>query len=158
MTPTELLPRLCTRAARLGYRAANRWLRLFRRVAGSHTRGVRCVVRSGDLVLLVRHTYGERRWALPGGRVRRGEIPHDAARREISQELGLEVGEWHELGTLVSRRRRGSFTTAYLRADVRPHAVELDPVELSEAGWFPLAELPGDAATAIAEAREAGFL
>ncbi|MFH9474417.1 NUDIX hydrolase [Streptomyces globisporus] len=41
-------------------------------------------------VLLVHPTYHEDdRWLLPGGVVELGEHPHDACRREISEELGL---------------------------------------------------------------------
>ena len=54
--------------------------------------GVKCVVVHGDRVLLVRHTYGRRSWDLPGGTVRRREVPIDAARREMHEELGRRIG------------------------------------------------------------------
>jgi 8-oxo-dGTP pyrophosphatase MutT (NUDIX family) len=41
-------------------------------------------------LLLVLHAEGER-WVLPGGMVEPFEDPMDAARREISEELGLDV-------------------------------------------------------------------
>ncbi|MEU9825966.1 NUDIX hydrolase [Micromonospora chersina] len=42
-------------------------------------------------VLLCRQSGGGRRWALPGGRLRREESPAAAARREIRAETGWEV-------------------------------------------------------------------
>ncbi|MGY0002727.1 NUDIX hydrolase [Micromonospora sp. I033] len=54
-------------------------------------------------VLLCRQSGGGRRWALPGGRLRRDESPAAAARREIRAETGLEV----ELVDLVGLYRLG---------------------------------------------------
>ena len=52
-------------------------------------------------VLLVRHTYGSRGWDLPGGSMKRGEAPVNAARREMHEELGVTIDDWRSLG-LVS--------------------------------------------------------
>jgi ADP-ribose pyrophosphatase YjhB (NUDIX family) len=152
------LTRLRIGAARLAYQAAHGCLRVVRHVAAADTRGVRCVLRSGDRVLLVRHTYGDRNWALPGGRVRRGETPSDAARREISQELGLAIAHWHELGTFGSHGARRKSSTVYLRAEVGEAHLEPKRSELSEVAWVPVNDLPGDCSVAIAQARAAGFL
>ena len=43
-------------------------------------------------VLLVRHTYGPRNWELPGGGAEDGEDPSSTARRELSEETGLDLG------------------------------------------------------------------
>ena len=43
--------------------------------------GVKCLLLNDDDVLLVRHTYGRRSWDIPGGTVKRREVPIDAARR-----------------------------------------------------------------------------
>ncbi len=34
---------------------------------------------------------GEPRWGLPGGRVEHGESPHEALRREVQEEVSLDV-------------------------------------------------------------------
>lgn len=50
----------------------------------------------GPAVLLTRRTAGMRahagQWALPGGRIDEAEGPLDAARRELHEELGLDLG------------------------------------------------------------------
>ncbi|WP_432012693.1 NUDIX domain-containing protein [Streptomyces cucumeris] len=42
-------------------------------------------------VLLVHPTYRDDRWLLPGGVVEAGEHPHGTCRREITEELGLDL-------------------------------------------------------------------
>ncbi len=45
---------------------------------------------SNGLVLLVHKVYGNG-WDIPGGYVDRGESPADACRREVREELGIDV-------------------------------------------------------------------
>lgn len=42
-------------------------------------------------VLLLKRTYGNKGWSLPGGGVEPGETIHDALFREFREELGVEV-------------------------------------------------------------------
>ena len=79
-------------------------LRVYWCVARPTVVGVKCVVANDDDVLLVRHTYGRRVWDFPGGTVRRRELPIDAARREMHEELGRRIEDWEELGALHAAR------------------------------------------------------
>jgi 8-oxo-dGTP pyrophosphatase MutT (NUDIX family) len=42
-------------------------------------------------VLLLKQTYGDKRWGLPGGGVEPGETIHQAIKRECYEELGLDI-------------------------------------------------------------------
>lgn len=53
-------------------------------------------------MLLVRHSYGPKVWAFPGGGLRAGEDPHLAAHREFSEELGGVLCDLVHLGQAES--------------------------------------------------------
>ncbi len=149
------------------YRLALIALRVWWVVRRPNSHGVRCVLRLGDAVLLVRHTYGDTRWMLPGGRMRRREDPIAAAQREMRKELGAAFTGWRSLGSLPARSayRRGSrqdafrrHTTHYVQATAA--APELRPrgAELHDVGWFDGRALPHDRSDAVDVAIDAGWL
>jgi 8-oxo-dGTP diphosphatase len=98
------------------------------------TFGVKVVIedeRSAD-ILLVRHSYGDRGvWHIPGGGYRpRHETPEQAARREVREELGLEIGALTHLGEyrtdrLGNRDTAQIFSTVVREASIRASA-EID--------------------------------
>jgi ADP-ribose pyrophosphatase YjhB (NUDIX family) len=138
--PTASLP---VPVRRIAYRVAHALLRAYWRVARPRTRGVKCVVREGDAVLFVRHTYGNRRqWELPGGGIKRGEDPRDTAAREAREELGLDLEDWRALGS-VEAYGYGKRTTVICFEGLAPdRALTIDAGEIEEARWFDLAQLP----------------
>jgi len=78
---------------RLAYSVYRIYLFIFRPV----TYGTRVLLVKDGRVLLVRHTYRSG-WHLPGGGIKRGETVETAARREVREETGAEMGAVQLLG------------------------------------------------------------
>lgn len=65
--------------------------RVVRSIAPGYTVGAMCRIERDDgHVLLVQLSY-RNRWGVPGGLLKRGEDPAAAARREVLEEVNLEV-------------------------------------------------------------------
>ena len=82
---------------RFAYRLRHRW-RLWRKV---ELAGVSVIVKDlrGQL-LVVRHSYGPPVWGLPGGGLKKGETPEEAARRELLEEVGMTVERLKPIGMI----------------------------------------------------------
>ena len=102
------------------------------------TSGVKVVIedeRSRD-ILLVRHCYGNREvWHIPGGGYwPRWETPEQAARREVREELALEVGALTHLGEYRTDKLGNRDTAQIFSTTVRDAAIRIGP-EIAEYRW-----------------------
>jgi 8-oxo-dGTP pyrophosphatase MutT (NUDIX family) len=140
------------------YRLALQMMRVWWAVRRPRSAGVRCVLRRGRAFVLVRHTYGDTRWMLPGGRLRRGEDPVSTAIREMRQELGVaatRVARDRLRGARSGYRRQSRaepyrrHSTYYLEADVQSPLLQPRPAELADAAWFTVDRLPSNASDAL---------
>jgi 8-oxo-dGTP pyrophosphatase MutT (NUDIX family) len=78
-------------------------------------------------------------WALPGGRADPGETPGETARRELHEELGLQLGPEAELGLLDDYPTRSGYviTPVVLWAGAGTTPVP-NPAEVGELHRIPL--------------------
>lgn len=102
-------------------------------------------------VLLVRHTY-IRGWHLPGGGVETGQTMVDALARELLEEANVELGLPPKLQSLHfnSRASRRDHVALYLCEDVRQVAPKKRDMEIEEAAFFALDDLPETVAASTA--------
>jgi 8-oxo-dGTP pyrophosphatase MutT (NUDIX family) len=126
------------------YRVADRLRRRWWRLRKPQHRSV-IVLATDDSgrVLLVRHSYGQPVWTLPGGGIDRNEDPLAAAIREFREELRCELAELRPLVSSVedvsgSRDMQNVFL-ARLAGTPRP-----DMREVVEARLFDPAALPAN--------------
>lgn len=70
-------------------RILHRLAQLYWRVVQPVSVGVKGIVIYEGKTLLVRHTYGRRKWDLPGGHVKRRETVEEAVIREMHEECGV---------------------------------------------------------------------
>jgi 8-oxo-dGTP diphosphatase len=126
------------------YRWGHTALRAYWFVRRPRVQGVKCVLSSGEQILLVRHTYGRREWDLPGGLVKRDEPPIDAARREMHEELGVEIETWVPLGAMQTIVYHRLDNMHCFQAELADPRLTIDRGELAAVGWFTRTGLPPD--------------
>jgi 8-oxo-dGTP pyrophosphatase MutT (NUDIX family) len=120
---------------------------------------VKCIVRDdAGRVLFVRHTYGDRRgWELPGGGMRRREDPEAAVRREMREELGIDLVDVRPVGEVEIARHHKHTLLHCFAARTGGAALRLADAEIAEARWAepdaPPRPLGPDAAALVQLAR-----
>lgn len=127
---------------RLALRGAHRLRHYWRRLRKPHLHAVSVLVCDAqDRVLFIRHSYGPPGWTLPGGGVAAGEAPEAAARREMAEELGLQLSDLEWLETLSETVSGAPQSAHVFRAstDVEPRP---DGREVVEARYFDPADVP----------------
>lgn len=109
--------------------------------------GVAVLIEDGGRVLLGErlHAHGEGSFAPPGGHVDDDESPEMAARREVLEETGLELGSL-ELSRWTFNRFpevRRNYVTLFFKASFPGGVVQLlEPDKCSGWDWYPWESLP----------------
>jgi 8-oxo-dGTP diphosphatase len=117
---------------------------LVRTISPSFTVGAICVIERPDgAVLLVRQAY-RHHWGIPGGLLKRGEEPTDAARREVFEEVGIAielVGEPAVVVDAIPQRIDIVYRARPVTLSELEHVRARSP-EIREARWFAPDALP----------------
>ena len=120
------------------YLIRNILLRFFR----YKTIGVSALVIKGTEVLIVEHTY-KKGWYFPGGGVERDESTILAIRRELFEEVGVELRSEPKLFSVYLNKvdGRDDYVVFYICDDFIEHSHKCS-FEIKEKRWCDIAKLP----------------
>lgn len=129
-------------------------VKLYFRFFNNETRGVRVILKNNNEILFVKTSYGLK-FNFPGGNLAKDEDAEAGARREVKEELGIEIGRLEFLGTIVPpiefEYRKN--TISIFTAEVPNRDISINNLEISEVKWSPISSPPtmGPVATQIFE-------
>ncbi|URJ51000.1 NUDIX domain-containing protein [Paenibacillus polymyxa] len=106
----------------------------------SHDASGIIIIDEHNRVLLVHQTYGKKQWSVPGGVVEEGESVWDGARRELKEEVNIEVNKMDLSGIYFMSHRNGYIYT--FKSDGYVGRIEVDNKEIDEYGFFDIDNLP----------------
>jgi len=100
----------------------------------------------GD-VLLLKQVRGNKLWTLPGGKVRQRESLKEALRREVEEEIGLQV-QSIALAALFDRPQKAVLTFLYT-ARIKGHSDVINPKRTEVVTARFSSSLPSDATPSL---------
>ncbi|HET7092218.1 MAG TPA: NAD(+) diphosphatase, partial [Thermomicrobiales bacterium] len=99
------------------------------------------LIERDERILLARSPhFAPGRFGIIAGFVEPGESLEDAVRREVREEVGIEIGDLRYFGSQPWPFPHGimlGFTAKWAAGELTP-----DPAEISEAGWYGIGDLP----------------
>jgi 8-oxo-dGTP pyrophosphatase MutT (NUDIX family) len=129
----------------VAHAARRRWWRL------SKPRLIGCRVLAFDgqgRLLLIRHSYGSRRWMLPGGGIGAKESPIGAALRELLEETGCTLLDPRSVA-MLDEPLYGTSNRVHVITGLTLDQPRCDAREVIEARFFETDALPDDLAPVL---------
>jgi 8-oxo-dGTP pyrophosphatase MutT (NUDIX family) len=124
------------------YKAVHIVVRMYWFILRPKTYGALCLIECNGKILLVKNSYGRDEWTFPGGGIKKGEEAIDAARREVSEEVGIDVSNLEHLGNFLDTTDFNRDFVECFFVTVQSESIIVDCGEIKETRWFPLNEIP----------------
>lgn len=100
----------------------------------------KALIVKGKKVLITRDSRDEKTWELPGGRLDAGEEPVEGLKREMREELGVEikVSRIIDITRMYHARDDEWMLAVYYEVNLFNESAEftVDPVEIAEYAWI----------------------
>lgn len=103
--------------------------------------GAKVILIYGNEILLIKTTYGYN-YTLPGGGINKGESPEHAAKREVLEEVGIELTHVYPLPYFVTHEEYKKDTVYGFYSEIKTRDYKLDLLEIDRAEWHSLDNLP----------------
>ncbi|MCM3748820.1 NUDIX hydrolase [Paenibacillus pasadenensis] len=103
--------------------------------------GAAVILDSDGKVLLVKHSYGKKNWELPGGKGEDNESAEATARREVLEEVGLNI-EFEQLTGVYYDPAYDMHHFVFLTDSGNNQSPQPSSPEILECKFFAINELP----------------
>ncbi len=77
--------------------------RIYWFIARPKRSGIKCVLTSNGKILMQLRTFGTDKYVFPGGAIKKGESPENALKREIKEDLGLDLSNFESLSSFTQK-------------------------------------------------------
>ena len=108
--------------------------------------GVGVLINKNREILLIKRkgSHNAGTWAPPGGHIDFGESVLECAKREIKEEVGIEIKNLKVLGFTedLFKKDKKHYITIWVSSDWKSGRVKKRDKEFSEIGWFSWERLP----------------
>lgn len=102
---------------------------------------MKCVLVNNGKLLMLTKSFGSSRWVFPGGAIKAGKDKEVAARREIKEDLDIDLVDLEYLGYFVQNVHHRKETMHCFLAQISPGEINFDKRKIKEVGWFERAKL-----------------
>ncbi len=119
------------------------------------------VIKEGKILLGKRkNSHGEGAWSYPGGHLEYGESWEECAKREVSEETGIEINNLRFATATndIFEKEQRHYVTIFILADHSGGEVKLmEPDKCEQWQWFEWEKLPSPLFVPIQNQIKAGF-
>ena len=117
-------------------------VRLYWKIFRPETFGVKVIIENNGKFLLVRNSYGYKRWTFVGGGIDKGESSEEAGIREVGEEVGLVLKNLKQIDSIISNQEGKRDNIEIFYSQVNSFELVVDEFEIEEAGWFKKEDFP----------------
>jgi len=123
--------------------------------------GVLVYNKEGKFALIERKgSHGQGTWAPPGGHIDFGETAIETARREVKEEIGVNIDNLEVLGFTEDffEKEQKHYITIFIKADWMAGELKASDKEWTEIGFFDMNNLPNPLFISFKNFAEGGLL